>query len=118
MGGGDLTTKLRITYLAGMLWRFSFATRGRTAVVETGCPQSPEVQAFLLGLDPAHYPLGRMTCDLRRLRLHGLIQRVSRRHRYQVTAPGRRIARWFTRTHARRLRPKLAAGSGSHSSRR
>jgi hypothetical protein len=28
--------------------------------------------AQLLGLDPANYPIGRMTYDLRRLRLHGI----------------------------------------------
>jgi len=32
--------------------------------------------AHLLGLDPATYKPGRMTYDLRRLRLHGLIARI------------------------------------------
>src|ERR1700722_19593017 len=31
--------------------------------------------AQLLGLDPANYPVGKMTYDLRRLRLHGIIER-------------------------------------------
>jgi hypothetical protein len=48
--------------------------------------------AQLLGLDPAQYPVGRMTYDLRRLRLHGLIQRIPKSHRYERTP----------------LRPKLA----------
>ena len=49
-----------------------------------------------------------MTYDLRRLRLHGLIQRIPGTHRYQITARGLRVALFFTRTHARLLRPKLA----------
>src|SRR5580704_19744562 len=64
--------------------------------------------AQLLGLDPAQYPVGRMTYDLRRLRLHGLIQRIPKSHRYDVTPTGLRIALFFTRTYARLLRPKLA----------
>jgi hypothetical protein len=64
--------------------------------------------AQLLGLDPADYPVGRMTYDLRRLRLHGLIQRIPKSHRYQVTPTGLRIALFFSRTYARLLRPKLA----------
>jgi hypothetical protein len=51
---------------------------------------------------------GRMTYDLRRLRLHGLIQRIPGTHRYQVTHFGLRAAFFFTRTHQRLLRPGLA----------
>jgi hypothetical protein len=64
--------------------------------------------AQLLGLDPAKYPVGRMTYDLRRLRLHGLIERIPHSHPYQTTADGLRIALFFSRTYARLLRPKLA----------
>ena len=42
----------------------------------------------LLGLDPATYPPGRMTYDLRRLRLHALIRRIPGTQRYHVTAQG------------------------------
>ena len=38
-----------------------------------------------------------MTYDLRRLRLHGLIQRIPKSHRYAVTAIGLRIALFFCR---------------------
>ena len=62
--------------------------------------------AQLLGLDPD--PVGRMTYDLRRLRLHGLIERIPKSHRYDVTPSGLRIALFFSRTYARLLRPKLA----------
>ena len=49
-----------------------------------------------------------MTCDLRRLRLHGFIQRVPRTHRYQVTEFGLRASLFLTRVHARILRPGLS----------
>ena len=39
----------------------------------------------LLGLAPSAMTPGRMTYDLRRLRLHGLITRVPHTHRYRVT---------------------------------
>jgi hypothetical protein len=64
--------------------------------------------AQLLGLDPANYPIGRMTYDLRRLRLHGIIERIPHSHRYQLTSDGLRIALFFSRTYTRLLRPKLA----------
>src|SRR3984885_12618176 len=64
--------------------------------------------AQLLGLDPANYPVGKMTYDLRRLRLHGIIERIPYSHRYQLTPDGLRIALFFSRTYARLLRPKLA----------
>src|SRR5947209_12911006 len=64
--------------------------------------------AQLLGLEPAIYSLGRMTYDLRRLRLHGIIERIPHSYRYQLTPTGLRIALFFSRTYARLLRPKLA----------
>src|ERR1700674_3008313 len=88
--------------LLSVLVLFSFPLRGFT---------NQEMRALLAqlpGLDPAHYPVGRMTYDLRRLRLHGLIQRIPHSHRYEMTPPGLRIALFFTRTYARLLRPKLA----------
>jgi hypothetical protein len=64
--------------------------------------------APLLGLELTHYSPGKMTYDLRRLRLHGLIQRLPQSHRYQVTTEGLRIALFFTRAHARFFRTVLA----------
>ncbi len=64
--------------------------------------------AQLLGFDPANYPVGKLTYDLRRLRLHGIIGRIPHSHRYQLTPDGLRIAVFFSRTYARLLRPKLA----------
>jgi hypothetical protein len=65
--------------------------------------------AALLGVPPQDVSAGRMTYQLRRLRVHGLIERVPHTHRYQVTARGLRIALFFTRVHARLFRPGLAA---------
>ena len=64
--------------------------------------------APLLGLAPAALTPGRVTYDLRRLRLHGFIHRIPESHRYRVTPAGLRLALFFTRTYARLLRPGLA----------
>jgi hypothetical protein len=64
--------------------------------------------ASLLGLDPSAMTAGQLTYDLRRLRLHGLVARIPRTHRYRVTAEGLRVALFFTRVYARVLRPGLA----------
>jgi hypothetical protein len=64
--------------------------------------------APLLGLAPSSMTQGRMTYDLRRLRLHGLIDRIPTTHRYRVTDFGFRTAFLFTRTYGRVLRPALA----------
>jgi hypothetical protein len=55
--------------------------------------------ATLLGENPEHYSAGRMSYDLRRLRLHGLIQRIANTHRYQLTAQGLKVAMFFSRTY-------------------
>jgi len=54
-----------------------------------------------------HFTQGRMTYQLRRLRLHGLIQRIPKTHRYRLTDFGFRVAVFCTRTYARILRPGL-----------
>lgn len=64
--------------------------------------------AALLGLPADAFPPGRMTYQLRRLRLHGLIARLPGTHRYRVTEPGLRLALFFTRVQARLFRPGLA----------
>ena len=64
--------------------------------------------APLLGEDPSALTQGRMTYQLRRLRLHGLIVRQGGTHRYEVTDHGLRIALFFTRSYARVLRPGLS----------
>ena len=64
--------------------------------------------APLLGLDQASMTQGKMTYDLRRLRLHGLIERVPKSNRYMVTDFGLRASAFLTRAYARLLRPGLA----------
>jgi hypothetical protein len=64
--------------------------------------------APLLGKAPDDMTPGQMTYHLRRLRLHGLIERIPGTHRYRVTRPGWRTALFCTRTYNRILRPGLA----------
>jgi len=62
--------------------------------------------AGLLGHD---YGSGQMSYDLRRLRLHGLIQRLPRSNRYVLTPEGIRVAVFYSKLQNRLLRPLLAA---------
>jgi hypothetical protein len=63
--------------------------------------------APLLGQQPHELTQGRMTYQLRRLRLHGMIERIPKSHRYRLTPTGLRTAWFFTRTYSRILRPGL-----------
>jgi hypothetical protein len=64
--------------------------------------------APLLGKAPDALTPGQMTYHLRRLRLHGLIERVRGTHRYRVTDSGWRTALFWTRVYSRVLRPGSA----------
>jgi hypothetical protein len=64
--------------------------------------------AALHGLVPGQITPGRMSYELRRLRLHGLITRIPGSFRYRVTDTGLRAALVLTRTHTRLIRPALA----------
>ncbi len=64
--------------------------------------------AALLGKAPQSITPGQMTYHLRRLRLHGLIERLPKSHRYCMTAQGRRTILFCTRCYHRLLRPALA----------
>ena len=64
--------------------------------------------AQFLGLKPEELTRGRMTYDLRRLRLHGLIERVPRSHRYRLTPAGLKVALFYSRTYHHVLRPGLS----------
>jgi hypothetical protein len=92
----------RVQALLSALLGFMLLVRGFTN------QQLRERVAGLLGQSPESLSAGRMTYDLRRLRLHGLIERVPHSHRYRLTKPGMQIALFFTRTYARVLRPGLA----------
>jgi hypothetical protein len=63
--------------------------------------------APLLGLTPADMTPGSLTYDLRRLRLHGLIERLPGTHRYVVTDHGLKISIFLTRAHNRLIRSGL-----------
>jgi hypothetical protein len=64
--------------------------------------------APLLGADPEAMTSGQISYDLRRLRIHGLIQRIPHSFRYQVTQTGIGQARFLTRLTQRLLIPGLA----------
>ena len=64
--------------------------------------------AALLALPLAAMTPGRMTYDLRRLRLHGLIRPIPKTHRYELTSFGLRSALFVTRVDCRILRPGLS----------
>ena len=95
---GDARTQA----LLNALVMFSVQTQGFTNA------QLRTHLANLLGINPEHYSAGRMSYDLRRLRLHGLIQRIPKTNRYQITAQGLKVAMFFSRTYTRLLRPGLA----------
>jgi hypothetical protein len=65
----------RVQALFAVLTVFSLQLRGFTNA------QMRALLAQMLGSDPANYPAGRMTYDLRRLRLHGMIEHVPQSHR-------------------------------------
>ena len=60
--------------------------------------------AQLLGQPEEHLTQGRMSYHLRRLRLHGLIQRIPKTHRYRLTDFGLRAALFCTRAYTRIFR--------------
>lgn len=64
--------------------------------------------APLLGLASDALPVGRVTYELRRLRLHALIERVPGSHRYRVTDDGLHEALFLLRTHMRLFRSGLS----------
>src|SRR6201987_3164952 len=64
--------------------------------------------AQALGLDHQQLTQGKISYDLRRLRLHRLIERIPGTHRYQLTEIGRRTALFYSRTFNHVLRPGLS----------
>jgi hypothetical protein len=81
---------------------FVFVARGFTN------KELRQVFAVLLGQRPDNISPGRMTYELRRLRLHALIERLPHSHRYRLTDEGLRTALFYTRVYARILRPAMA----------
>jgi hypothetical protein len=69
------------------------------------------IVADLLGTETRSYTAGRMTYDLRRLRLKGLIFRPPGSNRYFLTPHGWKVARLFSRLEACIFRPAMTAFS-------
>ena len=65
--------------------------------------------ASLLGQAPQTLSQGKMTYHLRRLRLHGIIERIPQTHRYRITNPGLRTLWFCTRIYSRILRRGLGS---------
>ena len=57
---------------------------------------------------PEDLTRGRMSYDLRRLRLHGLIERIKGSHRYRLTPAGLKVALFYSRTYQHVIRPGLS----------
>ena len=97
----------RVLALMHALCQFSLSPEGlRHATLRPAVAQ-------LLGLETDQYQQGQMTYDLRRLRLHGLIERVPRSHRYQLTQLGTMASQFYTRIYARALRPAFSCATNN-----
>ncbi len=67
--------------------------------------------AQMLGLEESAIKVGRVSYELRRLRLRGLIARIEKTHRYRsrtLTPVGLRTIMFYQRTYARIIRPGLS----------
>ncbi|HYV30155.1 MAG TPA: hypothetical protein VEO53_03495, partial [Candidatus Binatia bacterium] len=64
--------------------------------------------AQLLGIPESQLTPGRMSYDLRRMRLHGLLERIPKSQRYRLTTFGLKTALFYSRTYQRVLRPALS----------
>ena len=64
--------------------------------------------AQFLGIPESELTPGRMSYDLRRLRLHGLLERIPKTQRYRLTTFGLKTALFYSRTYQRVLRPALS----------
>lgn len=62
--------------------------------------------AQLLTCDADEFSPGQMSYQLRRLRLKGLIQRIPKSHRYEVTEEGLRAAMFYTSSFSQVIRPQ------------
>jgi hypothetical protein len=67
-----------------------------------------EHMAQLLGMDPSKMTRGMMTYNLRRLKHHGLIEKIPKSHRYRITEHGARIAMVYVKGYDRLLRSSLS----------
>ncbi len=91
----------RAMALTGALCVFVHAVAGFT---------NKSLRGLVAGLLGQDYTTSQMTYDLRRLRLHGLIERIPRTNTYTLTPDGLRVAVFYNKIHDRLLRPLIAAG--------
>jgi hypothetical protein len=92
----------RVQALLAALVNFSLQPRGFQ-----NQPLRP-LLAQSLGMEESAITAGRMSYDLRRLRLHGIIQRLPGTHRYRLTEAGLKTALFYSRAYQRLLRPGLS----------
>ncbi len=90
----------RATALAGALCTVLGAVTGFT---------NKSLRPLVAGQLDQPYSHSKMSYDLRRLRLHGLIQRIPRKNTYVLTPDGIRVAVFYTKLRNRLLRPLLDA---------
>ncbi len=67
------------------------------------------LRGLVAGLLGSDYSSHQMSYDLRRLRLHGLIERIPHTNTYTLTPDGLRVAIFYTKVRDRILRPLLQA---------
>ena len=68
------------------------------------------LRGLVAGLLDADYNANQMSYDLRRLRLHGLIEKIPGTNTYRTTSEGIRAAVFYTKLRGRLLGPLLDAG--------
>ena len=90
----------RAMALAGSLCLVVHAVTGFT---------NKSLRGQVAGLLGKNYSSSQMSYDLRRLRLHGLIERVPHSNTYVTTPEGIRVAVFYTKLHSRLLAPLLDA---------
>jgi hypothetical protein len=71
--------------------------------VVVGFRNAQVVKRIAALLEKTPYTSRQATYDLRRLKRKGLIEKIPRTHRYQLTDRGRRVAVLFTKTYGRVL---------------
>jgi hypothetical protein len=92
----------RVQALLATIVKFSLQPQGFTN------KQLRPLLAQCLGLEEKDITRGRMSYDLRRLRLHGLIGRIEKSQRYELTPDGLKTALFYSRTYTRVIRPGLS----------
>jgi hypothetical protein len=90
----------RAMALTGALAVFIHAVAGFT---------NKSLRGLVAGLLGRDYTTNQMTYDLRRLRVHGLIQRTPKTNTYTLTPDGVKVAIFYSKVHDRLLRPLVAA---------